>query len=249
MTTLQPDLTAARRTNLSITTAPGRAQVRSRVTGRPDTPCLRPMILDAGPERARVALVPDGALLLAGDSIRLDVDVGPGARLDLVEPAGTVAFDMRGGEATWDVRITLAAGATLVWAGEPFVLAGGSRVHRSTSARLGSGARLCVRETLVLGRYAERGGSLMQTWTATDDNDEPLLVEHLILDESAHRPGVLGGNRSLGSVIALGFDVEASTCDEGRMDLEAGGAVWRRLAHETHAAVPGVTWQAVLDAC
>ena len=247
MTTLLPDLGTARLTSLSVTSAPGRAQVRSRVTGYPTAPCLRPMLLEAGPARARVALVPDGALLLAGDAIRLDICVGAGAWLDLVEPAGTVAFDMRGGEASWDVRIELAEGATLTWAGKPFVLAGGSRVHRSTSVSLAPSSRLAVRETLVLGRYAERGGWLNQTWTAR--GEEPLLVEQLVLDESAHRPGVLGGHRALGSVLALGFDLDPSICDQGRMDLESGGTLWRGLSHDAHTAVPVEAWRAVLDAC
>lgn len=249
MTTLLPDRTAARRTTLSVSAAPGRAQLRSGVTGDPSSPCLRPMLLDSGPQHARVALVPDGALLLAGDAIRLDVEVGPGARLELVEPAGTVAFDMRGADATWDVRIDLAEDATLVWAGEPFVIAAGARVRRSTVVRLDSGSRLAMRETLVLGRHQERGGVLEQAWSAYGPADVPVLVEHLVLDESAHRPGILGGHRALGSVVALGVTVPGDVCVAGRLDLEHGGTVWRGLAHEAHRAVPAGAWTAVLDAC
>jgi urease accessory protein len=160
-----------------------------------------------------------------------------------------VAFDMRGGEARWDVQLTLAEGATLTWAGEPFVLAGGARVERSTTALLGVGARLAVRETLVLGRYAERGGHLTQTWTATGPDQEPLLVEQLVLDETTPRPGVLGGHRALGSVVALGLDLDPEVCPGGRMDLESGGTIWRGLSHEAHTAVPSEAWSAVLDAC
>jgi urease accessory protein len=249
MTTLLPDRTSARRTVLAVTAAPGRARVRSSTPGDPTSPCLRTMLLDSGPQHARVALVPDGALLLAGDAVRLDVEVGAGVRLELVEPAGTVAFDMRGGEATWEVRIDLAAGAALVWAGEPFVLAAGARVRRSTSVRLDVGSRLALRETLVLGRHQERGGLLEQSWSAYGPGDVPVLVEHLVLDETAHRPGVLGGHRALGSVVALGIPVADELCADGRLDLEHGGTVWRGLAHEAHRAVPAGAWRAVLDAC
>jgi len=249
MTTLLPDRTTARRTALVVTAAPGRARVRTSATGDPTSPCLRPMLIDSGPQRARVALVPDGALLLAGDAIRLYVEVGAGVRLELVEPAGTVAFDMRGAEATWDVRIDLAEGATLVWAGEPFVLAAGARVRRSTSVRLGVGSRLALRETLVLGRHRERGGLLEQTWSAYGPGDVPVLVEQLLLDETARRPGVLGRHRALGSVVALGVPVADEVCADGRLDLEHGGTVWRGLAHEAHRAGPADAWRAVLDAC
>jgi urease accessory protein len=207
------------------------------------------MLLDSGPDRTRVCLVPDGALLLAGDQIRLDVEVGPGVRLDLVEPAGTVAYDMRGASASWDVGLDLAAGATVVWAGEPFVLAAGARVSRSTTAQLGDGARLAVRETLVLGRHQERTGELDQLWTATAADGRELLVEDLRLDGAVHRPGILGGHRVLGSVLAFGVEVPPEVCDDWRLDLEDGGIVWRRLAAEAHNAVPDEAWQAVLDAC
>jgi len=156
---------------------------------------------------------------------------------------------MRGGRATWEVSIYLAEGSTLVWAGEPFVVAGGAQVDRSTDVRLGDGARLAVRETLVLGRHQERAGVVTQAWTARNADGEELLVEDLHLDETAHRPGVLGGHRVLGSVTALGFDLPAEACTEGRMDLEHGGAVWRRLAADAHRGIPDDAWRAVCDAC
>jgi urease accessory protein len=249
MTTLLPDRIGARRTRLVVDAAAGRPRVRSETSGDPRRPCLRPMIIASGSGYAKVCLVPDGALLLAGDTIQLEVTLGPGVRLDLIEAAGTVAYDMRGGQAVWDVSLRLAERATLVWAGEPFVLAGGARVLRSTDVRLGTGARLAVRETLVLGRHQERSGVLTQTWTATSTDGHELLVEDLDLDESAHRPGVLGGNRVLGSVVALGFELPAEVCPQGRMDLEEGGTLWRRLAGDAHRGAPGEAWRAVLDAC
>jgi urease accessory protein len=101
----------------------------------------------------------------------------------------------------------------------------------------------------VLGRHQERGGLLDQTWSAYGPGDVPVLVEQLVLDETAHRPGVLGGHRALGSVVALGVPVAEEVCADGRMDLEHGGSVWRRLAHEAHRAVPADAWRAVVDAC
>ena len=175
--------------------------------------------------------------------------LGPGVRLDLVEPTGTVAYDMRGGRASWDVSLDLAERATLVWAGEPCVVAGSARVSRSTDVRIGTGARLAVRETVVLGRHQERSGELIQSWAAHNADGEELLVEELHLDETAHRPGVLGGHRVLGSVIALGVDLPADVAAEGRMDLEEGGSVWRRLAADAHRGVPDEAWRAVCDAC
>ena len=264
MTTQLRERAKARRTRLDLTPAAERVEVRTSTTGDASTPGLRAMLLASGPDRARVALVPDGALLLAGDGVRLDVHVGAGTRLELVEPSGTVAFDMRGGRATWDVRIELAPGATLVWAGEPFVVAAGARVRRSTEVHLAEGARLALRETLVWGRHRERGGHLDQRWSAYGPDGSPVLVEHLLLADTAHRPGILGGHRAVGSVIALGplvrpvpggpdrpshHDSPDGVDDpdvEGRLDLEDGGTVWRLLAHEAHRAVPHDAWRRTL---
>lgn len=249
MTTLLPDRTDSRRTRVVVDAAPGRPRLRVETTGDPRRPCLRPMILAAQEGYVRLCLVPDGALLLAGDAVQLEVTVSAGVRVDLVEPGGTVAYDMRGGRASWDVSLYLGEQATLVWAGEPFVLAGGSRVSRSTDVRLGAGARLALRETLVLGRHLERPGVLEQSWTARNAQGADLLVEQLVLDATAHRPGILGGNRVLGSVVALGIDLPAEVCPEGRMDLEEGGTIWRRLAADAHRGTPDRAWDAVRDAC
>ena len=35
----------------------------------------------------------------------------------------------------------------------------------------------------------------------------------------------------------------------GRLDLEEGGTVWRRLAADAHRGVPDEAWRAVRDAC
>jgi len=250
MTTLLPDRSGLRRTRVRVdASSGGRARVLATTTGDPARPGLRPVILESRPGYARVALVPDGALLLAGDAIGIDIRVGTGVRLDLVEPGGTVAYDMRGGEASWDVTIELAAGARLSWAGEPFVLSAGARVRRSTEVRLGAGARLALRETLVLGRHQERIGELDQHLTARGPADREVLAERMTLAGSAHRPGILGGNRVIGSVVALGIGVPAPVCPADRLDLDDGGTIWRRLAAEAHCAVPEEAWRAVLAEC
>ncbi|WP_278255751.1 hypothetical protein [Nocardioides convexus] len=84
----------------------GRCRVRTATTQSDATASVvRPMLVAHDRDRARVSLVPEGALLLAGDAVEVDVSVDAGMSLDLVEPGGTVAFDMRGATARWDVRI------------------------------------------------------------------------------------------------------------------------------------------------
>lgn len=235
-------------TRISATRADaGRVRVATSVTSAPGAPALRPMLLSSDADFARISLVPDGALLLAGDRVVVDVHVGSGVRLELVEPAGTVAYGMAGDSATWDVILTLDEGATLLWAGEPFVIAAGARVRRATRVSLGAGARLALREILVLGRHGEPPGSATVTWEAHDYEGRPLLVESLDLDAEATRPGILGSHRVLGSVTAFGVPLDSGDAPDGRLDLEHRGTTWRHLTRAAHQ-LPTGPWKAVSDA-
>ncbi|HVK30456.1 MAG TPA: urease accessory protein UreD [Nocardioides sp.] len=224
------------RTRLRVSAGPagGRCQVRTAVTrSDPTAPALRAVVLEHTARAARVALVPEGALLLAGDGIEVDVSVDEGLEVDLVETGGTVAYDMRGSSARWDVRVDLAAGATLRWAGLPFVVAAGADVTRSVRIRCGQGARLALRETLVLGRYGELPGSVHQTTTVHDPTG-PVLVEDLPLDATS-AAWLLGGSRVLSSVLSIGAEVAETADDLHRYDLDRPGAVlWRRLGLQAH---------------
>lgn len=212
---------------------------------------LAARILGFGQASARVALVAEGALLLADDLIEVDVSVGPGAALDLVEPSGTVAYDMRGGSARWHVRVHLAENAQLRWHGKPFVVADGADVNREIRIDLAVGATAMLRETLVLGRSGERGGSLTQR-TRVSHAGQPLLVEDLVL--GAHRPptGLLGPWRVVDTASVLGRradDIPNTLVGEGahRFDLEGPGTLIRSLSGQAHARCLDPVWRVVSD--
>jgi len=207
---------------------------------------LRPMLIHSDAVSARLCLVPDGALLLAGDRITIQVTVGDGVTLTLVEPTGTVAYDMAGGLAEWATRIELRDDARLAWATEPFIVSSGADVVRTTQVTLGAGARLAMREVIVLGRHGERPGRARFDWSAYDHTDRPLLVESLQVDERSSLPGVLGDHRVLSSVTALGWVPPAELASVGRLDLEHGGTTWRELAVATHSLSP-LAWQVASD--
>jgi urease accessory protein len=198
------------------------------------------MLLGSGATGAKVALVAQGALLLADDNVSIDIEVGAGTTLDLVEPSGTVAYDMRGSGARWDVRITLSDRAKLVWHGEPFVVSEGAHVVRTLTIDLAPDATCLLRETLVLGRTGECPGSL-QSRTRVRDGAGPLLAEDLELSTRSQVGGMLGTNRVIDTVTALGgTPVPADPSD--RLLLERNGAVWRRLAASAHTASLAPVW-------
>ena len=202
----------------------------TQVSGGPDRPTIRPVLIDCSSSGARISLVPQGALLLDGDAVSLHIEVGEGVSAHLVEPAGTVAYDMRGGSASWEVTIDVGVGATLIWDGEPFVAAAGSDTAWTARIRLAEGARLRWREILVLGRHGESPGRLRHTLDVHAMDGRPLLVD--TLDVGPGCSGALGGHRVMGSTLLIGLDEPAATGI--RFALESGGELIRSLAGEMH---------------
>jgi urease accessory protein len=200
------------------------------------TGALAPKLLSRGTGSARIALVGARALLLAGDDVRIDVRVAPGCRLELVEVAGAVAYDGRGGApSTWTTTIALGGDARLSWAGEPFVVADGAEVTRSLDATLAEGAVADLRETFVLGRTGERGGSL-RSLSRVGLAGKPLLVEDLDLSTDVRRsPAVLGTARCLDTLSRFGDRFEHPDA----LQLEGTGTLLRWLGGDQHrSSVP-----------
>lgn len=192
---------------------------------------LAPRRLPAPPGVVRIALVAAGALLLAGDEVRIEVAVSGPRRVEIIETAGTVAYGMRGGSARWDVDIRLSDRASLHWYGEPFVVSADAAVTRSTAVHLEPGCTAELRESLVLGRYGEVGGSL-QTTTRAWIGDELMLAEDLALSPATRRGwAVLGDARCLDTITSLGFRLPD---DPSTMQLAGCGSITRRLVNEQH---------------
>lgn len=247
MGTMSTSTETISRTTVGVRLDGDRVRVQLVSEAPPGAPQVRPMLLESDADSARVALVPDGALLLAGDHVQVTVEVGPGATLELVEPGGTVAYDMEGRWASWDVVVVAGPGATLLWHGEPFVVSGGARVRRTMTCRIGPGARVAVRELLVLGRHGERPGRLQQETTCTDVAGVPLLVEGLDVDAGSCG-ALLGGQPVMASFLAFGAEPVPTTGPTLRFDLERGGHLYRACAGSVHEAADPDLWDQVVRA-
>lgn len=236
-------------TRVEVTRPPGGGAVAVSMSafGPADRPVVRPMLLAADEQGAKVSLVPEGALLLAADEVRIDVAVGPGARLELVEPAGTLAHPMFGGAARWDVNIDLAPTAVLMWLGEPFVVASGARVSRRTLARVGWGACLALRELVVLGRHGEDPGELAQSLEVIGPSGAPMLAECLDLGPRMN-PLLIGQARAIGTVVVIGRRL-GPTREGTRCELEAEGTMVRAVSAQAHEVALADTWQRARSLC
>ena len=236
-------------TRIGVQVAPGRA--RLALTGGPNSP----RVIAGSEGGARVGLVATTALLLGGDHVEIEIDVGPGAWLELIETAGTVAYDADGLTSSWTVSIRVADGGLLIWSGEPFVVARGANVRRDTSIELGTGAAAGLRETLVLGRTGETGGALRSTLSVRQHDPaaqrhQQLLMEDLDLTDADVRslPGLIGGARVLDTVVLLGINApKTPELNPGnRFELDGAGTIARFLT-TTFAASPlaaiSAAWQ------
>lgn len=196
---------------------------------------LQPRIVSRHEDRALVALVAGGAMLLGGDRARVDISVAADCSLEIEEVGGTVAYPGDGSPAHLDVTVRLAAGARLLWREHPFVVAGCSQASRTLRVELGEGAILLVRETLVLGRSGESGGRLHSTVRARGAEGQPIFVEKLVLDGSRPRPGILGEHRVLDTALLLGAEPPSCAPSDVRiLELEAPGGIARSMGATTH---------------
>jgi urease accessory protein len=203
------------------------------------TGLLSPRRLPAPNGIVRIALVAAGALLLAGDHVRIEVKVEGAVRVEIIETAGTVAYAMRGGSSSWDVDLTLTDGAILTWHGEPFVVSADADVSRSTLLAMDPDCSVALRESLVLGRHGENGGTLRTVLRAAVDG-ELVLAEDLDLAPQARQGwAILGTARCLDTVTTLGFRLPESG---QTLQLEAVGSIARRLIADHHESDLGKMW-------
>jgi urease accessory protein len=200
---------------------------------------LVPRVIRLGPAAASVAIIAGSALLVDGDHVSCRVRVGAGCRLELEDVGGTVAYGSTGRRSSWTIHIEVAAGGSLVWHTMPFVAADASHVTRTTVIRLARGASALLRETLVLGRHGERGGTIRANSEVVDERGT-LLREDIVLSGEAPRTGVLGSARVLDTAMSFGIRRNALP---GALQLERPGTVVRAIGSETHAATVEFAWR------
>lgn len=213
---------------------------------------LSPRVLEQSGAGVRVALVATGALLLGGDHVQVEVRVGDGVTLELVETSGTVAYHGRGQAASWTADVHVGRGASLVWDALPFVVSDGADVTRTTNLHVHDEGAALLRETLVLGRDGQRGG-LLRSATRAVVGGTDLLVEELDLTGGHTAPGVLGDARVVDSVLLAGVRAPADDEPNGVvvLDLHGPGTLARAVGTAAHVADAGAlvdAWRPALRA-
>ncbi|HKR52573.1 MAG TPA: urease accessory protein UreD, partial [Pseudonocardiaceae bacterium] len=179
--------------------------------------CAPPVVLrQTGPNRMHLVQAAGGPL--GGDELALDVRLSVGASLRLRSAAATVVQPGRSpAAARWTVTADLADGAMLAWCPEPTVICDGAELRSSMTVTMRRGARVMLREVVVLGRAGQRGGRCHGELTVEYDG-VPLLVHTLLLDgadPALTGPAGTGGACVAGMLVVVGEGIDGPPQDAG----------------------------------
>lgn len=167
---------------------------------------------------------------LAGDQTALEVEVGPGAALELRTNAATLAYPADA-TAHHELYVIAHRRARFVWGPAPLILAAGCDLDSSVAVNLKEGAVAYTRETVVLGRHGE-GAGRYRARLRCELEGRPLLHEGVEIDVDgvARSSGaVLAGARAFASLALLGVRPGVPP-GPGELDLDGPGRVRRALA-------------------
>lgn len=188
-------------------------------------PKAREQTASENPDAVYVCIAAGAAGPVGGDRLSLSVDVGAHSTLVLADISSTVLLPGPGGEqSSMAIDIRVADGATLIWLPEPIIAAAGCHHRHDVRVELEAGARLLMREELLLGRHGERTGDVRQNIRVQRDG-APLYHQQLGVGPASagwDTPAVVGKHRTLGSMLV----VDPAWVD----DLPQGGPLGDTLA-------------------
>ncbi|RIV41470.1 urease accessory protein UreD [Micromonospora radicis] len=196
----------------------------------------------AGDGGVTVYVVGGAAGPLAGDDLRLDVEVGPGARVRMHTVAASIALPGRPGAVSrMLVRATVAERAALHWLPEQLVAAAGCAHVADAEVDVAEDGVLHWRDELICGRHGEQPGRA-EVNTGVDLAGRPLLRQSLAVGPDAPGwagPAVLGGAPATGSLLVVDparpTEPPAVRGTVARLPLTGGTAtLWTATAPDAH---------------
>lgn len=225
---------------------------------------LAPMALD-DPAAVVSILNPTGGLM-GGDTLQIEVDVGPGAHACLTTPSATKVYRADSTPASQRVALRVAAGGRLEWVPDHTIPFAGAAVRQVLGADVGEGGALVVVEAFAAGRVA-RGEAwqfaLLDSTLSIGDGSGPVLHDRFILREGGPRGLGITEQRSYFATMAVVADVGVTAfvervaaldgdadADVGAARLSRRGAVVRCLAADAPALARAVdaVWAAARTA-
>ena len=166
---------------------------------------LAPMALD-DPAAVVSVLNPTGGLV-GGDSLAIEIDVGPGAHACLTTPSATKVYRTLASAARQDVSFRLARGARLEWVPDHTIPFAGAALRQSITGEVGEGAALVMVDAFAAGRVARgeawRFAELESALTVHDARGLVLHDRFVLRDGAARGLGIDEGAPYFATVVVV----------------------------------------------
>jgi len=184
-----------------------------------------------------------------GDRFSLDIAAGEGTRLVVTTAAAEKVYRTLGPDSTIDVKLDVAAGATLAWLPQETILFDRARLSRSIEVSLAANARIVLAEAIVFGRSgmgeAVVEGALFDRWRVRRAG-KLIYAETVWLDGAiAARlaaPAVAKGGVAVATVLIVPggeTTVAAIRARSEQFSGEIGASTWNGLAAVRLCAADG----------
>jgi urease accessory protein len=178
--------------------------------------------------------------MAGGDTLQVALEAGPGAHLIVTSTAAEKVYRSLGSNAEVNVRIDVAAGATLAWLPQETILFDRARLSRRIEADLAADASLVMAEAIVFGRSAMgeavNEGSLIDRWRVRRDG-RLLFAETMRLDgpvaTKLRSAAISAGAAAFATLLlAPGTDAQIAAVRERAAGLtsEIGASAWNDIA-------------------
>ncbi len=175
-------------------------------------------------------LHPPGGVV-GGDSLEIDVTLGPSAQALLTTPGASKFYRSAGERARQTQRLVVESGATLEWLPQENIFFPGAEVTLQTRVELRGDARLALWEIHCLGRPAIAEGfdrGLVDSRLSILRDATPLLLERLRVEpDGRHRGALLAGRPVSGTlIISHAADGDLAACRQllARGETDCSGA-------------------------
>jgi len=192
--------------------------------------CVQKALYPEGPAVCQAVVVHPPGGIVAGDSLRIEVDAGVRAHAQLTTPGAAKWYRSAGAVARSDTLLHVAAGALVEWLPQETMLFDGARAAIRFAVKLDGDARYIGWDVTQLGRTAsgERfaTGRLHQAVELLHD-DRMLWCERTVLEggtRALQSGAILDGAPVFGTMIAAGLDIEGAVLATCRAASPTSGA-------------------------
>jgi len=208
----------------------------------------RAMVHEAGSLRVRCPGAPAAELeavlintaggLAGGDRFTLDIAAERNTRLVVTTAAAEKVYRTLGPDSVIDVKLDVAAGATLAWLPQETILFDRARMSRSIDVSLAPDAALFLAEAIVFGRSGMgetvEEGALTDRWRVRRAG-RLIYAETVRLDgaiaEHLAEPTVAKGGVAIATVLIVpGDDATVAAVRALEFEGEVGASAWNGLA-------------------